>query len=192
MPADADDLKRRLDAATPRDTVRGLIFNATFALVRELAGAPAACETDPRGEARRHEFFSYPVADYLRVAWAAVAVLEPRLGPPDRVFWEIGSRCAMRWLASPLGHVMMAISGGDPRRLLASAPVGYGSVVSYGARTVEWIGERHARLVLERDFLVPSFHCGVITRSLLEMGSVHARAEVREAAFLGAVIDVTW
>jgi uncharacterized protein (TIGR02265 family) len=188
----ADDLKRRIDAATPRDTVRGLVFNATFALVAELAGAPAACATDPAGQARRREFFSYPVADYLHVARAALPVLEPRLGPPDRVFWEFGSRCAMRWFASPLGRVMSAIAGGDLRRAISSAPIAYRSVVSSGSPTVEWVGERHARLVYDRDLLLPSFHGGALTRVLLDLAGVHAQAEAREEGFLGAVVDVRW
>lgn len=192
MPADADDLQRRIAAATPRDTVRGLAFNATFALVRELAGASAAARTDPAGTAKRHELFSYPVADYLRVAWAAVSLLEARLGSRDRAFWEIGSRCAMRWFASPLGRVMSAISGGDARRGLTSAPAAYRNVVSYGVRKVEWLAERHARVSFERDFLLPAFHCGALTRALLDVAGVQARAEVHEAEFLRAVIDLGW
>jgi uncharacterized protein (TIGR02265 family) len=192
MRAVADDLRRRIEAARPRDTVRGLVFNATFALVAELAGAPAACATDPAGQGRRREYYSYPVADYLRVAQAALAVLEPKLGPPERVLWELGSRCAMRWFASPLGRVMSAIGGGDVRRAISSAPVAYRSVVRSASPTVEWVGERQARLVFDRDLLLPSFHAGALTRVLLDLAGVHAQAEAREEGILGAVVDVRW
>ena len=192
MRADAGELKRRIEAATPRDTVRGLVFNATFALVGEIAGAPAACAIDPGARARRHEFFSYPVADYLRVLWAAVPVLEPHLGPPDRVFWEIGRRFAMRWFASSLGRVLSVISGGDPRRALDHAPVAYRHMVSYGVCTVGWVSERHARIVIERDLLVPPFHGGSVSRALLDLGRVDAQVEARETGSLGTVLDATW
>lgn len=192
MRADADELERRLEAATPRDTVRGLVFNATFALVAELAGAPAACGADPAGQAHRREYFSYPAADYLRVAWASLAVLEPRLGPPDRVFWELGTRCAMRWFASPLGRVMSAISAGDLRRAISSAPVAYRSVVSSASPTVEWIAERHARLVYDRDLLLPTFHGGALARILLDLAGVHAQADARQEGPLGVVVDLRW
>lgn len=192
MRADGDDLDRRIEAATPRDTARGLVFNATFALVAELAGSPAACGIDPSGQARRREFFSYPVADYLRVARAALAVLEPRLGPPDRVFWEVGSRCAMRWFASTLGRAMSAITGGDLRRAISSAPVAYRSMISSASPTVEWVAERHARLVYDRDLLPPSFHGGALTRGLLDLAGVHAKAEARAEGVLGVVVDVRW
>jgi uncharacterized protein (TIGR02265 family) len=192
MRADADDLTRRIEAATPRDTVRGLVFNATFALVAELAGAPAARAADPAGQGRRREFFSYPVADYLRVLRETLAVLEGRLGPPERVLWELGSRCAMRWFASPLGRVVSAIGGGDPRRAISSAPVAYRSLASSGSPTVEWVGERHARFVYDRDLLSPPFHGGALTRGLLELAGVNAQAEAREEGVLGAVVDLRW
>jgi uncharacterized protein (TIGR02265 family) len=192
MGAVADDLKRRIEAATPGDTVRGLVFNATFALVAELAGAAAARAIDPAGQAHRREYYSYPFADYLRVVQAALAVLEPRLGPPERVLWELGSRCATRWFASPLGRVMSAIGGGDPRRAISSAPVAYRSLARSGSPTVEWVGERHARVVFDRDLLLPSFHGGALTRGLLDLAGVHAQAEVREEGILGAVVDLRW
>lgn len=192
MPSDRDDLDARLSAATPADTVRGVIFNATFELVAELAGTPAVVECDPAGKGRRHEFFSYPVAVYLRVAWGAADVLAGRLGGRDGVFRELGSRAARRWLCSPLGSALLAFAGRDPRRLLANAASGYRNVVSYGTRTIEWRGERHAHLLFRRDFLVPAFHCGALTAALETTCEAPFRAEGREVGFLDSEYDVTW
>jgi uncharacterized protein (TIGR02265 family) len=192
MAADPEDLRRRLSAATPRDTVRGIIFNSAFALLEELAGRPAAQECDRAGKGWRTEFFSYPVADYLELAWAATERLERRLGSTDRVFWELGSRAASRWLASPLGRTLAAIAGADARRLLSNTANGYRNVVGYGTRTIEWLAERHARLTFKHDFLVPVFHCGVITTAVDAMSGTRVRAIGRETGFLESEYDVSW
>jgi uncharacterized protein (TIGR02265 family) len=195
MAAQADEQRERLDerlaAARPNDTVRGVIFNATFELIVELAGKPAAQACDPRRKGRRHEFFSYPVADYLRVAWAAVDRLAG-VGDRDAAFREIGSRAGRRWLATPLGAALVAFTGADPRRLVSNVANGYRNVVSYGTRTVDWIAERHARLAFRRDFLVPPFHCGAITAALEVTCGRRFEVVGREVGFLEADYDVTW
>jgi uncharacterized protein (TIGR02265 family) len=187
-----DDLDARLAAATPRDTVRGVVFNSTFALLTDLAGKPSAAECDPVGKGARSEFFSYPVADYLRLAWAAADLLAGRLGDSDRAFREMGARASLRWLDTPLGRTLLAFAGRDPRRLLANAPSGYRNVVSYGTRTVEWVGERHARLLFRHDFLVTPFHCGVLTAALETACGHPFRTEGRAIGFLDSDYDVTW
>ena len=192
MPLVDVDLDARLAAAKPRDTVRGVIFNALFGVVEQLAGKPAAVECDPVGRAHRNEFFSYSVSEYLRIAWAATDRLSVRLGSRERVFWELGDRAARRWLASPLGVTFVAFAGRDPERLLKNAASGYRLVVSYGARTVERIGERHARLRFRHDFLVPAFHCGVFTGAIDAASHVAVRAVGREVGFLDSDYDVTW
>jgi uncharacterized protein (TIGR02265 family) len=190
--ADPEELKARLAAAGPKDTVRGIVFNAAFALLRELAGQPAARECDPAGTGRRSEYFSYPVADYLRLAWAGADRLGERLGGADAVFWELGARAAGRWLDSALGRTLAAIAGTDPRRLVTNTATGYRNVVSYGTRTVEWLAPRHARIRFERDFLVPPFHCGVLVTALDRMGHVPVRADGRSRGLLESEYDVTW
>jgi uncharacterized protein (TIGR02265 family) len=192
MPDYPDDLAARLAAATPRDTVRGAIFNAAFDLIVELAGKPAAAECDPAGSGRRHEFFSYPVTDYLRLAWRAAELLSPRLGDRDGVFRELGSRASRRWLCSSLGRTLVAFAGRDPRRLLLNTANGYRNVVSYGTRTIEWMHEREARLLFLHDFLVPPFHCGVLAAALEVTCGIPVRAEGHEIAFLDSEYDVTW
>jgi uncharacterized protein (TIGR02265 family) len=192
MPPLRDDLDARLAAATPLDTVRGVIFNATFALVTYLGGRPAAAECDPAGKGHRREFFSYPVAEYLRVAWRAAELLAPRLGSRERVFEKIGAGASRRWLGSPLGNALLAFAGRDPRRLLAHTADGYRNVVSYGTRTLESLHERHARLLFRHDFLVPPFHCGVLTAALEITCRIPFHAEGRELGFLESEYDVTW
>jgi uncharacterized protein (TIGR02265 family) len=192
MGADLLDMQRRIAAATPRDTVRGLIFNSAFKVISELAGSGAAVACDPAGRGLRTDYFSYPVTDYLRVAFAAADRLERELGSVDAVFFRLGFRATYDELDSLLGKTLAAIVGRDPRRLIANAANGYHATVSYGTRTVEWLGERSARLVFRRDFLVPAFHCGVLTGAVEAMGGRDVKVSGRELAFLDSEYELSW
>lgn len=187
-----DDLDARLAAATSQDTVRGVIFNATFGLITDAAGKPAAAEADPAARGHRNEFFSYPVVDYLRLAWRAAALLAGREGSRDEVFWRMGAAASRRWLGGPLGSTLVAFTGRDPRRLITNVANGYRNVVSYGARTVEWVAERHARVLFRHDFLVPPFHCGALTAALEVTCGIPFHAAGREVGFLDSEYDVAW
>src|SRR5512140_3938756 len=103
MPADRRDLERRLAATTDADTSRGLNFNRLFDLVREQLGDEAARACDPQRKGSRIDFFSYPVSEYLRIAWDAADRLEPTFGSVDAVFEELGRRTITGFLASALG-----------------------------------------------------------------------------------------
>lgn len=192
MIADPGDLRARLAAATARDTVRGIVFNAAFSVVREAAGAAATRACDPAGHGRRSEYFSYPVADYLRLAWACAERTRAALGGDEEVFRRLGAAAAHRWLDSTLGRTLAAIAGREPRRLLTNTATGYRNVVSYGTRTVEWLGPRRARVLFHRDFLVPPFHCGVLEAALARMGGVQARVTGRAVDLLESEYDVEW
>jgi uncharacterized protein (TIGR02265 family) len=189
--ADRQDLERRLSAATPSDTVRGIVFNAVFDVAREGAGDEAARRCDPARKGSRVDFFSYPVAEFLRITWNVADVLARDL-PFDETLRRIGLKAGGGVLGSPLGKTLATIAGMDPRRLMAQTPAGYRATVSYGERIVEWVSERHVRHTFRRDFLVPSFHCGVFVGALQAIGARGARAEGRQTGFLEAVYDVTW
>jgi uncharacterized protein (TIGR02265 family) len=192
MPQDDPQLAARLAAATPRDRVRGVLFNAAFDLVSELTGSAAASACDPSGRGGRREFFSYPAEDYLRVSWAAADALGPLLGDRARTFHALGTRATRRWLATSLGQTLVAFAGRDPRRLVTNASIGYRNVVSFGTRSVEWLDDRRARLRFERDFLVPAFHCGVLATMLEVTCGLAATAEGREVGFLASEYVLAW
>jgi len=193
MPASRTALEHRLDAATPDDTVRGVVFNAAFEVIEEHDGEEVARRCDPTGKGKRTPFLSYPVADYLQLAWTAVDELESAFGTADRVFFAMGHRALSNVFASPvLGSTLKAIGGGTPRQMLANVHPGYRATVSYGDRSVVWPAERHARITFRRDFLVPSFHCGVLTSVLETLGARNVRVTGRETGHLEAVYDVVW
>jgi uncharacterized protein (TIGR02265 family) len=194
MPADRKDLEARLAAATPHDTVRGVVFNAIFSVVKEHADEVAARKIDVvSGKGWRTEFFTYPVADYLNIIWNAADLLEGQLGGVDPVFYKVGARAAELIAASMLGKTLLALAaGGGARQLLTHMPGGYRATVSYGERTVTWVGEKHARYVFTHDFLVPPFHAGVLAVGAMVGGGKNVKATGRQTGPLEAVYDVTW
>ncbi|BDG03248.1 DUF2378 family protein [Anaeromyxobacter oryzae] len=192
MPADPKELERRAGAATDADTSRGLNFNTLFTLVRETVGDPAAKACDPQGKGSRIDFFSYPVAEYLRIAWAAADRLEPRLGSVDAVWRELGRRTIANFLSSTIGRTVFAMAGRDPRKVVAAAPAGYRTAVSYGERKVQWLDERHARVVFRHDFMPAAFHAAVIQAGLEATDARAPAVTGRELAFLETEYDVRW
>jgi uncharacterized protein (TIGR02265 family) len=192
MPADPRELQRRAAAATDDDTSRGLNFNTVFTLVRDELGDAAAKGCDPQRKASRVDFFSYPVAEYLRIAWTAADALEPRLGSVDAVWRELGRRTVTGFLASTIGRTVFAMSGRDPRRVVSAGPAGYRSAVSYGERSVEWLAENRARMVFKRDFMPPVFHAAVIQAALEATDAYEPRVTGRETSFLHTEYDIIW
>jgi len=192
MPTDRGDLERRVAAATDADTSRGLNFNRLFDLVRDHLGAEAARAVDPHRKGARTDFFAYPVAEYLRIAWDAADRLEPRLGGLDAVWTELGRRTVTGFLSSVLGRTVFAISGKDARRIVSAGPAGYRSAVSYGERSVEWRGERQARMVFRRDFMVPAFHRAVILAGLEASDARNPQVVARATGLLDSEYDLSW
>ncbi len=192
MPADRTDLRNRIAATTPADTSRGLNFNRLFQLVCEKLGEEAARACDPDGKASRVDFFSYPVRDYLTIAWDAADRLEPVLGGVNAVWEELGRRTVTGFLSSVIGRTIFAMSGKDPRRVVSAGPSGYRSAVSYGERTVEWLGATHAKMTFKRDFMVPQFHRCVILTGLEVCGVKNPRVEAHATGLLDSEYDISW
>jgi uncharacterized protein (TIGR02265 family) len=147
---------------------------------------------DPQGKGTRTDFFSYPVSEYLKAAWNAADRLETRLGGVDAVWTELGRRTVTGFLSSVLGRTIFAIAGRDPRRIVSAGPSGYRSAVSYGERTVEWRGEKAARMVFRRDFMVPAFHRAVMQAALEASDARNPRVQGRALALLDSEYDLSW
>jgi uncharacterized protein (TIGR02265 family) len=192
MPTDRASLDQRLAVAKPDDTMRGLIFNAGFGVVRRLLGDPEARACDPAQTGSRVPFFSYPVADYVRFAWAAADLLEAQLGSTDAVFFELGAAATRDVFASMLGRTLLSLSTNDPKDYLAQVPAGYRGTVGYGECTVHWRGAKHAVVTYRRDFLVPPFHCGVLTAALQAIGQKDVVATGRAVGLLDHDVELTW
>ncbi len=193
MPTDRKDLQARIAATTPRDTARGLTFNALFDTLEEHLGKDAAVACDPERKGHRTEFFSYPVSDFLRIAFEGADRLEKKLGSVDEAFRAFGYRTTTNVLGSMMGATMIALAGKNGlRALLGQAVTGYRATVSYGARKLEWVGPRHARFTVENDFLVPPYHCGVFLAAIDAVGAKVEKLEGRSVGLLSSVYEIAW
>jgi uncharacterized protein (TIGR02265 family) len=193
MPTDRKDLQRRVAATTARDTARGLCFNALFDTIEEHLGKGAAVEVDPEHEGHRTEFFSYPVADFLRISFEGADRLERKLGSLDDAFRAFGYRTTTNVLGSMMGATMIALAGKNGlRALLGQAVTGYRATVSYGERKLEWVGPRHARFTFDNDFLVPQYHCGVFLAAVDAVGAKIERLEGRSTGPLSSTYEIAW
>jgi len=192
MPMDRNDLARRIAAATPTDTSRGLNFNTVLALAAERLGAPAAKALDPQGKGHRVDFFSYPIAEYLGITWAVADRLEPSLGTTEAVFRELGRRTVTGFLGSMLGRTVFAMAGRDPRKVLGNGASAYRSAVSYGERKVEFLAERKARMVFTRDFMPAAFHAAVLETALAATDARKPRVLARDTAFMCSEYEIGW
>jgi uncharacterized protein (TIGR02265 family) len=192
MPVDRGEFEQRIAACRDTDTSRGLNFNRLFDLARDHMGEEIARDCDPQGKATRTDFFSYPVAEYLKAAWSVADRLEPRLGSVDAVWTELGRRTVRGFLSSVLGRTIFAIAGRDPRRIVSAGPSGYRSAVSYGERKVEWRGEKAARMTFRRDFMPPAFHRAVILAALEASDARNPRVEARALGLLDSEYDLSW
>lgn len=192
MPTDRKDLAARIAATSARDTARGLTFNALFDTIEEHLGREAALAADPERKGHRTEFFSFPVADFLRIAFEGADRLERKLGSVDEAFRAFGYRTTTNVLGSMMGATMIALAGRNGlRALLGQAVTGYRASVSYGDRRLEWVGPSHARFTFEGDFLVPQYHCGIFLAAIDAMGA-KGRVEGRSTGLLSAVYDLVW
>ena len=192
MPADRNDLDRRVAATTPADTSRGLNYTSMFALVRDELGDAAVRAIDVRGSGKRSDFLSYPIAEYLACAWNVIDRLEDRYGGPEGVLHELGRRTFTAFLNSMIGRTVYAIHGRDPARILSTAATSYRAAVSYGERTTEHLGPKVSRITFIRDFMPPAFHRAVILTAMQATEARRPRVTATAASLLDSVYEVEW
>ncbi len=192
MPADRADLRSRIAAATPQDTVRGLVFNGVFSVVREHLGEENTRATDPLAKGSRTGFLSYPVVDLLTIAWNAADELQRVLGGVDAAFYEMGRHIARTVFRSLWGRTLLSLAGGTVGGLLEQVGSGYRGAASYGERSVTWIGPRHCLLTFKRDFFLPPYHCGILATAIEIQGARGVRVNGRGISLLDSEYEATW
>jgi uncharacterized protein (TIGR02265 family) len=188
---------RRIALATPTDTARGLFFNGVLSAVVTIGGDPAlkrchALLGDKRFETRFTDFSSYPVADFLRLTFAATQVLNHRLGGPEATQRWLGMRAVRDFFQSMVGKTLLLLSGQSPKRALGSLTAGYRSAVSYGERTVTFVGETGARVVAKRDFMLPLYNEGVLLALLESIRARNPRVRSRPFGLLACEYELSW
>jgi uncharacterized protein (TIGR02265 family) len=188
---------KRIALATPTDTARGLFFNGVLSAVITFGGEPALKQcharlNDKRFERRFIDFSSYPVSDFLRLALAASQILMPQFGSPETTQRRLGMQATRDFLSSMAGRTVLLLSGDSPKRLLDKIPNAYRSAVSYGERTVTMMGDKAARVVFTRDFMLPHYNEGVLSAVLESVNARNPRVFSRTVGTMDSEYELAW
>ena len=188
----APGLAQLLTLATPMDTCRGLFFNGVFEAARSLGGEEVRARCLMAAGGKKYvDFFSYPVADFLKTIFTAAELLGGE-GGRAMVMRQLGRRATEDFLHSTVGKTMMALAGTDPQRLLASFPSAYRASLSYGDRAVERLGENQVRLMARRDFLPLEYNEGVLHAAMERSTARELVVRGRQLAPLEVDYDISW
>ena len=183
MPSDKSELDQRIALTRPDHTVRGFIFNSILMLVSERAGSEAMARLAEEVRMKKPiDFFSYPAADFLRLLYAAVDVLEPYCGSVDDTFRACGAATVSGFFESHVGNTLSKLVGrGDPKRAFSSTSTVYKTLVSYGSHDCEPLDGRRLRIIFRGDMQPMRFHEGSLKAALMAVGGGE-RSAVRGTA----------
>jgi uncharacterized protein (TIGR02265 family) len=182
MPSDKTELAQRIAICKPEDTVRGFIFKSVYGLVEQRAGSAGVDRIllQLRGAKMPVDFFSYPVADFLRLLYAATDVLEPQYPSVQDAFRACGASTVTGFFNSYVGNTLMKLIGmGEPRRALSTVGTVYSTLVSYGTREFQDLGNNRGLITFRGDMQPVYFHEGSLTevlRVLCGSGKVTGKA----------------
>jgi len=169
MPSDKNELAQRIAICKPEDTVRGFIFKSVYGLVEQRAGSAGVDRVlqQLRGAKMPVDFFSYPVADFLRLLYAAADVLEPQYGSVEDAFRACGASTVTGFFKSYVGNTLWKlIGGGEPKRALSTVHTVYSTLVSYGVREFQDLGDKRGLITFRGDMQPMYFHEGSLTEVL--------------------------
>ena len=182
----------RLGLVGPEDRARGLFFQGVLRAVQVLgdeslrARCAAVC-----GPARFFDFFHYPLRLFLQLVDTALPPLAARHGDEEHALWLMGHCVATDFLASPAGQAMRVLVRGEARRLVQHLPSTYQVSVD-GTRSVEWLGPRHCRVHMARDFLPVAFHEGMLVALLERMDTLGIHVMGARTDVLKSEYDISW
>lgn len=187
------ELTRRMGMATQEDTLRGMFFNGTLEVLREL-GAQSLMKrcVEDSGESQFLDFFNYPVRMHGRMVATALPVLVQEYGGPEEALRRLGRLVATRFLRMGVGKVMRTMIPLGPRQLQTTLPIAYRSAVSFGQYSVRWTGPTKGRFILVRDFMPHPFHEGVLEASLEMWGARSVKVTGRQTGGLDSECDFCW
>ena len=172
MPSDKNDLAQRIAICKPEDTVRGFIFKSVYGLVEQRTGSTGTerLMQQLRVSKMPVDFFSYPVADFLRLLYAAADILEPQYPSVEDALRACGASTATGFFKSYVGSTLVKLIGmNDPKRLFTSVDTVYSTLVSYGKRSYEDLGPNRFRLDYKGDMQPIYFHEGTLTEAVRVM-----------------------
>ncbi|GEL73120.1 MULTISPECIES: DUF2378 family protein [Myxococcus] len=187
------ELRQRCALATPEDTARGMFFRGVLETVRRVGGS--AMEQLCRQslpEKRYIDFFSYPITQFLPLAFQAAGLLSEHCGGLAAAHRVMGQKAAHDFLESVAGRTLLMLAYDEPRLLLGQLPTGFLAAVSYGERSMVWTGPRSGRFVMKRDFMPTAYHEGVLHAVLEAVGARDIGVQGRELGLLDTEYALSW
>lgn len=167
------DCGMRKNQCTPQDTARGMFLNGMLESIRKLAGDAVAKRClETSGHERLVDVFSYPAALQLQFLVVAMPALLRRCGSYELALRQLGRDSVMDFLGTTAGKMLMTLARKDPKRLVDSVPSTRKASVSFGTQVVEWLGPKHGRILIKRDFMPHAYYAGVV-ETLLELGGAN-------------------
>lgn len=192
---DAHDLSERLLQATANDTCKGMFFNGLFLATAHTVGEAGVERLREAATTKKFvDFFNYPIADFLPLAWRAAELVGGGSSPKqlEAGIRKIGAQATDDFLATAVGKTLMMLSGHDAKRLMNSLASSYKTAVSYGSRAIVWHAPNRCVFTMHRDFMPHPYHEGVITQVLTVIGRAEVRVVGRRTGLLDTDYDISW
>jgi len=191
-PSDKTDMEQRIAATGPADKLRGYFFQRIIELVKQRISADAAkrilAPLRPGGYAALK---NYPVAEYLRLLYAAVDELAPRMGV-QAAFRACGAASVDAFATSAAGRVLFGVvTFGNPARLASQVGLAYATSVSYGKREFHQTSPSGGTLRYRGDYGPPAYLEGVILRALEAIG-YRGNVKSFETSVSAVDLEVRW
>jgi len=183
---------QRMALAGSEDIARGLFLQSVLKSIRALGDeslekrSGAAC-----GQSRFFDFFNYPIRLHLQMLSAAMPELAARHTDVEQALWLMGHCVAMDFLQSEAGRTVQVLVRGEPKRLVNNLPLTYRMSMT-GERSVRWTGPQCCRFTMERDFMPPSFHEGMLVAMLERLNASKVKVVGRQTDLLGSEYDISW
>lgn len=189
----ARELDERVSLATREDTARGLFFNGALGAVKVLGGESALQRClDAAGEKKYVDFFNYPVASFLKLAFTAAQVMGPQLGGFDSALRRMGVQATTDFLSSAAGKTLLLLASNNPKRMVGNLHSGYRAAVSYGERGVKWTGDTSGVFTMKRDFMTPAYHEGVLQAVIEAVGGKQVQVHGKKTGPLDSEYSLSW
>jgi uncharacterized protein (TIGR02265 family) len=187
------DLEKRLSMATREDTARGMFFNGVLEAVRTLGGEAAAARClAASGEKKYVDFFNYPVAAFLKLAYSAAEVMGPKFDGFEGALRRMGAQATTDFLSSTAGKTLLLLAADSPKRLVSNLHAGYRAAVSYGERGVTWTGDKSGIFTMKRDFMPPAYHEGTLHAVIEAVGGRQVKVQGRQVGLLDTEYQLSW
>ena len=189
----ARDLARRVALATPADTAWGAFLRGTLEAIRTLGdeGLVRRC-LEVCGHEQPVEFFRYPVRWRLQMLALCLESLAERHGGSARALWLLGGKGMSTFLCSNAGQLMLMLAGGDRKRVLEGAHLGFRMGLSYGTHTTRWLGPASFHWRVEREFMPLPFMEGVLQTLVERTGARNVRVVGRQTDALDSEYELSW